>query len=141
MAMRKLNIVFVCNGNSFRSQMAEGWGHALKGDRYNFYSAGVSPHGVNPKAVELMAQAEVDISQQYAKHVDELEIDIDVIFTLCGDSCPSFAKAQRVVKVDIPAPSKLAASAKSEAEAERCYGEVRDQVRRFVESIDQYLLE
>jgi len=142
MDSEKLNILFVCNGNSFRSQIAEGWARALKGDQYNFYSAGLQPHGVNPKAIELMAEVGIDISQQSSDHIDDLEVEFDLIFTVCGDSldgCVVFDPGQRVVKIDIDAPTKLAKAAASPAEADGHYRRVRDDIRAFVEGIEAYL--
>ncbi len=137
--MTRLNLVFVCNGNSFRSQLAEGWGRALLADCYNIFSAGFEPHGVNPKAVALMAEAGVDISQQTSKHLDELTIRPDYIFTLCGDACPVFSAPCPIIKIDIPAPGKLAAAATTPEAADEAYRQVREQVRVFVENIEQYL--
>ncbi len=58
----KVNVLFLCTGNSCRSQMAEGWARALLGDKMEVYSAGVETHGLNPNAVKVMAEAGVDIS-------------------------------------------------------------------------------
>jgi len=70
--MRKLKILFLCTGNSCRSQMAEGWARALKGDVIEAYSAGIVTHGLNPNAVKVMAEAGVDISAHTSKNVDTL---------------------------------------------------------------------
>jgi len=142
MGNEKLNILFVCHGNSFRSQIAEGWAKALKGDKYNFYSAGLQPHGVNPKAIALMAEVGIDISQQTSDHIDDLEVAFDLIFTVCGDSldgCVVFDPTQRVVKVDIDAPTRLAKVAASVEEADGHYRRVRDDIREFVEQLESYL--
>src|SRR3990170_6666230 len=69
---RKLNVLFLCTGNSCRSQMAEGWARHLKGNQINAYSAGVSPHGMNASAVRVMKEAGVDISGHSSKHLDVL---------------------------------------------------------------------
>jgi arsenate reductase (thioredoxin) len=69
----KTRILFLCTGNSCRSQMAEGWTNHLKGDRIEAYSRGVDPHGIDPRAVKAMAEAGIDISGQTSKHVDTLE--------------------------------------------------------------------
>ena len=71
--MATLKILFLCTGNSCRSQMAEGWAKKLKGDVIDAYSAGVEPHGMNKLAVKVMAEAGVDISRQTSKHVDALK--------------------------------------------------------------------
>src|SRR5438132_4665833 len=69
----KLKILFLCTGNSCRSQMAEGFARKLKGDQIEPYSAGIETHGLNPNAVKVMAEAGVDISQHKSKHVDALK--------------------------------------------------------------------
>ncbi len=71
--MNKKNVLFLCTGNSCRSQMAEGWARKLKGDIFSAYSAGVETHGLNPQAVAVMAEAGVDISGNTSKHIDSLE--------------------------------------------------------------------
>jgi arsenate reductase len=70
--MNKLKVLFLCTGNSCRSQMAEGWARALKSDSIDAYSAGVEPHGMNARAVRVMSEAGVDITGQSSKHVDTL---------------------------------------------------------------------
>ena len=92
--MDKLKILFLCTGNSCRSQMAEGWAKHLKGNRIEAYSAGTKPHGIDARAVAVMAEKGVDISGQRSKHIDELrDGNFDFVVTLCGsadESCPSF---------------------------------------------------
>jgi len=68
----KYQILFLCTGNSCRSQMAEGWARHLKVDTIEPYSAGIETHGLNPNAVRVMKEAGVDISNQRSKHVDDL---------------------------------------------------------------------
>jgi len=68
-----LKILFLCTGNSCRSQMAEGWARQLKTDKIEVYSAGIETHGLNPNAVQVMAEAGVDITSQKSQHVDELK--------------------------------------------------------------------
>ena len=71
-AAGKIKVLFLCTGNSCRSQMAEGWTRRLKGELIEPYSAGIETHGLNARAVKVMAEAGVDISGQRSKHVDEL---------------------------------------------------------------------
>jgi arsenate reductase (thioredoxin) len=89
---RRLKIIFLCTGNSCRSQMAEGYARDYAGNRLYFYSAGISPVGVNPRAVSVMKEAGIDISGQISKAIDRDILDqADFIITLCGDareSCP-----------------------------------------------------
>jgi arsenate reductase (thioredoxin) len=126
--MAKLKVMFLCTGNSCRSQMAEGWAHALQGDAIDAYSAGVDPHGMNPRAVAAMAEAGVDITGQRSKHVDELAgVTFDYVVTVCGhanETCPIFGGS-----------SKLAAGAKTDDEAMPHYRRVRDEIRAWVETL------
>lgn len=93
--MDKFKVLFLCTGNSCRSQMGEGWARALKGDVIEPYSAGIEEHGMNPRAVKVMAEAGVDISNQYSKTTDELgDIEFDYVVTVCDrarESCPLLA--------------------------------------------------
>ncbi len=138
----QLNILFLCTGNSCRSQMAEGWAKALKGEQYNFYSAGIETHGLNPNVVKVMAEAGVDISGQQSDTVGDLGVEFDVVFTVCGhahETCPVFSGAPRLIHVGFDDPPKLAKTAASEAEALGHYRRVRDEIRSFVEHIEEYL--
>ena len=142
MNSNKLNILFLCTGNSCRSQMAEGWAKALKGDKYNFWSAGIETHGLNPNAVKVMAEAGVDISAHTSDNVNDLEIEFDVVFTVCGhahETCPVFMGAPRVIHVGFDDPPKLAKDAKTEEEALGHYRRVRDEIRDFIKRIEQFL--
>ncbi len=89
---RRPKILFLCTGNSCRSQMAEGYARHYGGDRLDVYSAGISPAGVNPTAVAVMKEAGIDISGHTSKAIDQEMLDqTDFIITLCGDareSCP-----------------------------------------------------
>ena len=134
----KLKILFLCTGNSCRSQMAEGWARHLKGDIIDVYSAGIETHGLNPNAVKVMGEAGLDISKHRSKNVDELkDIKFDFVITVCGhanENCPFFPGKAKVVHVGFDDPPKLAKSAKSEEEALDCYRRVRDQIRCFIEN-------
>jgi len=80
----KLRVLFLCTGNSCRSQMAEGWARALKGDRLEAFSAGIETHGLNPRAIQVMAEAGVDISGHKSKTVADLPtLDFDCVVTVC----------------------------------------------------------
>src|SRR5206468_9966154 len=81
----KLKVLFLCTGNSCRSQMAEGWARKLKGDVIEAYSAGIEKHAMNPHAVKVMAEAGVDISKQYCKTTEDLgPVEFDYVITVCG---------------------------------------------------------
>ena len=93
---QKLKILFLCTGNSCRSQMAEGWTRFLWGDTFNVYSAGIETHGLNPNAVKAMDESGVDISAHKSKNVsDMMNIQFDYVITLCGhaqENCPFFSR-------------------------------------------------
>ena len=135
----RLRVLFLCTGNSCRSQMAEGWARALKGDVIEAHSAGVEPHGMNPDAVRAMQEAGVDISGHHSKHVDELkQIAFDYVVTVCGhanETCPVFPGKTRVVHVGFDDPPKLAAGATSDGERLAPYRRVRDEIRQFIETL------
>ncbi len=133
-----LKVLFLCTGNSCRSQMAEGWARHLKGDQIEAYSAGIETHGLNPDAVRVMAEAGVDISRHRSKHVDELRnIDFDYVVTVCDhahESCPVFLGKAKVIHVGFDDPPRLAVNAKTEEERLAPYRRVRDEIRTFVET-------
>jgi arsenate reductase len=135
----RLKILFLCTGNSCRSQMAEGWTRHLKGDRIEAYSAGIETHGLNPSAVRVMAEAGVDISGQRSKHVDELRsIEFDYVVTVCdhaSQQCPRFPGRARVVHIAFDDPPRLAAEAATEEGRLAPYRRVRDEIRALVERL------
>jgi len=132
-------VLFLCTGNSCRSQIAEGWARALKGTLMETASAGTRPQGLNTLAVRVMAEAGVDISRQASKHVDDLRHQpFDYVITVCDaahESCPVFPGATRVVHVPFDDPPRLAAAACSDDEALPHYRRVRDEIRAFVETL------
>lgn len=139
----KLKVLFLCTGNSCRSQMAEGWARHLKGDVIEAYSAGIETHGLNPNAVKVMAEAGVDISGHKSQHIGEFkEVKLDVVVTVCGhahETCPFFPGYCRVIHVGFDDPPKmareLAKQGASEEEQMDCYRKVRDEIRAFVETL------
>ena len=137
--VQKLKVLFLCTGNSCRSQMAEGWTRCLKGDVIEPYSAGIDPHGLDSRAVQIMAEAGVDISGHHAKRVDELKnIQFDYVVTVCDqahESCPMFPGRTKVIHVGFDDPPRLARQAQNEHEALSHYRRARDEIRRFVESL------
>ena len=140
-----LKILFLCTGNSCRSQMAEGWAHHLKPDTVKAFSAGIEKHGLNPFAVKVMAEAGVDISDQYSKTVDELEEkDFDYVVTLCGhanETCPFFPGPVKRVHRGFDDPPPLAQDASSEEEILAPYRRVRDEIREFVAGLPETLVD
>ncbi len=139
----KTTILFLCTGNSCRSQMAEGWAKHLKGDSIEAYSAGVEPHALDVRAVKAMAEAGVDISGHRSKHVNELpKIEFDYVVTVCGhahETCPFFPGKTKVVHRGFEDPPFLARNAASEEEAMAHYRRIRDEIRDFVETLPESL--
>ncbi|MFA6173836.1 MAG: arsenate reductase ArsC [Kiritimatiellales bacterium] len=145
--MKKLKILFLCTGNSCRSQMAEGWARALKSDELEAYSAGIETHGLNPNAVKVMAEAGVDISHHKSENVaDLLHIPFDYVITVCGhanEHCPLFPGKAKVIHVGFDDPPKLArelAAQGADTEAQLdCYRRVRDEIKAFIETLPEGL--
>lgn len=139
----KLKVLFLCTGNSCRSQMAEGWARTLKGDVIEPYSAGIESHGMNPRAVQVMAESGVDLSGQTSKRLSALDgVAFDYVVTVCGDAherCPVFPAGAKVLHVGFDDPPRLASHATSEEEALRHYRRVRDEIRRFIEGLPDAL--
>ena len=137
-----MKVLFLCTGNSCRSQMAEGWAKALKSDSIESYSAGIETHGMNPNAMFVMKEAGVDISSQSSQNVSEFsDIEFDYVITVCGhadENCPTFLGDAKVVHHGFEDPPKLAKDKEGE-EALDCYRKVRDQIKSFVENIEENL--
>ena len=142
--MKKAKILFLCTGNSCRSQMAEGWARALKSDVIEAYSAGIETHGLNPNAVKVMAEVGVDILGQTSKNVNTLmAVPFDYVVTVCGhanENCPFFPGSAKVVHVGFEDPPALAKLVVGDEEKLNCYRRVRDEIRRFVETLPEALI-
>jgi arsenate reductase (thioredoxin) len=140
---QKLRILFLCTGNSCRSQMAEGWTRHLKSGSIEPYSAGIETHGLNETAVKVMAEAGVDISSHRSKHLDEVRnINFDYVITVCDnahESCPLFPGKTKVIHVGFDDPPRLAKDIKSQEEALEIYRRVRDEIKKFVETLPDAL--
>ncbi|MDQ7842072.1 MAG: arsenate reductase ArsC [bacterium] len=136
---RKIRILFLCTGNSARSQMAEGWARYLKSSTIEAHSAGVERHGLNPLAARSMAEAGVDISGHRSKTVADLPtLEFDYVITLCGhaqEACPSFPARVRILHMGFDDPVNLAQDAKDEEAALTHYRRVRDEIRAYVETL------
>jgi arsenate reductase len=136
---KKIKILFLCTGNSCRSQMAEGWARHLRGEEITPYSAGIETHGLNPLAVRVMAEAGVDISGHSSKLVTDLPDQVfDLVITVCGhadENCPFFPGPTRVMHQGFDDPPKLAVGAASEEEALTHYRRVRDEIRNFINNL------
>ena len=139
----KKQILFLCTGNSCRSQMAEGWTNYLQKEDFKAYSAGISPKGVDPRAVKVMYEAGVDISGQNSKDIDSLgDKEFDYVVTLCDDAseaCPFFPAKTRLLHRGFDDPPKLAEGIQNEEEALNHYRRVRDEIKAFVEDLQNQL--
>ncbi len=140
----KLKVLFLCTGNSCRSQMAEGWARYLRGSVIEAYSAGTKAQGLNPLAVKVMAEAGVDISAHRSKNLADLfQIEFEFVVTVCDharESCPIFPGPAKVVHRGFDDPPHLALGAKSEEEALRHYRRVRDEIRDYVLTLPEALI-
>ncbi|MCB2182467.1 MAG: arsenate reductase ArsC [Desulfobulbaceae bacterium] len=137
--MNKPKILFLCTGNSCRSQMAEGWARHFHAGKYDLYSAGIEKHGLNPLAVQVMAEAGVDISGHKSRLLDELPVtEFDYVVTVCGhadENCPFFPAKTKVIHHGFDDPPKLAAQCTSEEEALEHYRRVRDEIKKFAQNL------
>ncbi len=140
---KKLKILFLCTGNSCRSQMAEGWCRHLKNNLIEPYSAGIETQGLNPYAVEVMAEAGVDISKHKSQHLDEFkDVEFDYVITVCGhanENCPMVPGRANLVHVGFDDPPALAKAAQTQQHALDVYRRVCDEIRAFVEGLPDSL--
>ena len=132
----RIKVLFLCTGNSARSQMAEGWARHLKGDVIEPYSAGIEAHGVNTLAVEAMREAGVDISNQRSKLVTELlSIPFDFVVTVCShanENCPVFPGKAKVIHFGFDDPAKAEGSREEKLAV---FHRMRDEIRAFIEGL------
>ena len=138
-----MKVLFLCTGNSCRSQMAEGWARHLKAQVIDAYSAGIEKHGLNPHAVRVMAEAGVDISRHFPKTLQVLQgVVFDYVVTVCGhadEHCPVFPGRTKVVHVGFEDPPELTNHLPDGEEKLAVYRRVRDEIRRFIETLPERL--
>jgi arsenate reductase len=138
----KIKVLFLCTGNSCRSQIAEGWARHLNGNIIDAYSAGIRPIGVSSRAIKVMAEAGVDISMHKSRHIDEFsEIDFDYVVTLCdnaAENCPVFSGKTRIVHKPFDDPYFASGS---EEQIMATFRKVRDGIKTFIETLPQSLEE
>ncbi len=136
---KKIKLLYLCTGNSCRSQMAEGWTRVLKGDVIEVYSAGLETHGLNPNAVKVMAEAGVDISGQKSQHLDEfMDLPLDYVVTVCDhahETCPLFPGSAKVIHHSFDDPPKLSPPDAPEEIKLDGFRRVRDEIKAFVETL------
>lgn len=125
----KKKVLFLCTGNSCRSQMAEGWLRHLAGDRYETASAGTQPAGLNPGAVEVMRELSIDIAAHQSKHLNQfLGVRFDHVITVCDrarEACPIFPGASSMLHWSFDDP---AAARGSDEERRAVFKRVRDEI-------------
>lgn len=133
-----MNVLFLCTGNSCRSQMAEGWARHLHAPEVRAFSAGTHPQDLDPRAVVVMAEVGVDISGQSSKGIEAIEVQsLDLVITVCGDAletCPVLPGSLPMRHVGFEDPPRLARSEVSEDRALDHYRRVRDEIRAFLEA-------
>jgi arsenate reductase len=140
---QKAKVLFLCTGNSCRSQMAEGWARFLKATSIEAYSAGTNPQGLNQYAVMVMKEVGVDISNQTSKHIEEvMKIQFDLVVTVCDDvyeTCPYFPGNHQTLHVGFEDPPRIAKTLQENGatleEQLDSYRKVRDEIKAFVESL------
>lgn len=122
--------------------MAEGWGKALKGKEFNFYSAGTKKHGLNPNAVKVMKEAGIDISSHESNTIDELpEVTMDFVFTVCSDAhenCPFFS-GEKIIHIGFDDPPRLTKEMNDLDDILNVYRRVRDEIKSMVANIETYM--
>ncbi len=130
----KKKVLFLCTGNSCRSQMAEGFLRQLGGDRFEVFSAGVNPTTINPLAIKVMAEIGLDISGQSAKPVSEfVQDDLNYLITVCDNArqaCPLFPGQQEKIHWNLEDPAEARGT---EEEKLKVFRETRDKIAKLVE--------
>jgi len=123
--------------------MAEGWGHELKSDELDFYSAGLETHGLNPYAVKVMAEVGVDITSQESQLLSEFDgVKFDYVVTVCSsahETCPIFPRDATVVHFGFDDPPKLVSADACEEDKMNAFRRVRDEIKAYVETLPQSL--
>jgi len=138
----KKNIMFLCTGNSCRSQIAEGWARKYWGHEFNVYSAGTKKHGMNERAIKVMKEVGVDISAHHSKTTDELpDVAFDYVITVCDhahENCPYFP-GTKLIHVGFQDPPALTRNMANEEEILTVYRQVRDEIESFIKDIKKNL--
>ena len=134
--LQRVKILFLCTGNSCRSQMAEAWARKLHPERFEAISAGTKPGRLDPRAILVMEEAGIDISRQRSKGLADLAgVEFDYVITVCDTArvaCPVVPGATRQIHAGFEDPPRLARDAATEDAALACYRRVRDEIRDYV---------
>jgi len=139
------SILFLCTGNSCRSQMAHGFANSLLSDQFTSYSAGIESHGLNPSAVKVMKEVGIDISGHQSQTLSEFDTKaFDYVVAVCehaASNCPIFPENTNVIIQQFDDPPKLAKQAKTPEEALSYYRKVRDEIKLWVTSLPAHINE
>lgn len=139
--MRK-NILFLCTGNSCRSQIAEGFCRHLWGQDLNVYSAGTKKHGLNDRAMKVMNEIGIDISSHYSKTMEELyQISFDYVITVCDsakENCPYFPGG-KIIHASFQDPPLLTKDMTVEEDILNVYRRVRDEIYELMKNLHRLL--
>lgn len=137
--MKKIKLLFLCTGNSCRSQIAEAWARHLKNDVIEAYSAGVKASDLNENAVKVMAEKNIDISKQRSKNIDEYKkIDFDYIITLCShahETCPTVFSKSKIIHKGFDDPPEMAKNFTNNEKKLNCYRKVRDEIYEYIKTL------
>ncbi len=140
---KKINLLFLCTGNSCRSQMAEGLCRHFSGDLIESFSAGIEEHGLNPLAVKAMSEIGIDISRHQSKTVDGIgNVEFEYVVTVCGhanETCPVFPAKTKMIHQGFDDPPKLAKNAVNEEQALVHYRRVRDEIKDYILTLPEML--
>lgn len=140
----KKSILFLCTGNSCRSQMAEALFRKYHGNEFDVYSAGIVKHGINPYAKQVLFEIGLDISNHQSNTVDELPVaQFDFVITVCShadEHCPHFVAKTKVIHHGFDDPPKLTENFENDDERLPVYRRVRDEIESFVKTLDKKLI-
>lgn len=136
MGVKQKKVLFLCTGNSCRSQMAEAWAKTIRANDWIAYSAGLEQHGMNPNVIQVMGESGVDMKSHYSKTLDDLKDEsFDIVVTVCDSAsskCPTLLNQPKTIHAPFEDPPKLAKSSATDEAALDCYRQVRDQIRDFI---------
>lgn len=136
-------ILFLCTGNSCRSQMAHGFANSMHNSSWQCYSAGIVSHGMNKFAIQVMAEIGIDISEHTSQTLSEFgNINFDYVATVCDhavQNCPTFSQGEQLIHQRFDDPPKLALHAKTDEESLDFYRQVRDEIQQWVAELPEQL--
>lgn len=135
--------MFLCTGNSCRSQMAEGFTRKLWGEEFEVFSAGIKKHGMNARAIKVMEEVGIDISNHFSKTVEELPpVMFDYVVTVCDaakETCPYFPGG-KIIHQGFQDPPALTKDISNESEIMSLYRRVRDEIHEAIKNLKESLV-